>query len=114
MTSLPLFHRAMVCRIRNLDRRRTANLPGEPVGGVVPLLARALGDVDLAAESLLGALGCCVGPKSATSTIASGRPDRLVSRPSEQDDVSEMYQSGEHRAVSACPASVSLSTHHPC
>ncbi|KPD20273.1 hypothetical protein ADS78_12905, partial [Idiomarina abyssalis] len=57
ITSLPLFHRAMASRIRNLDHRRAANLLAEPVGRCVPLLAGALGDVDLAPEALLGASG---------------------------------------------------------
>ena len=55
MTSLPLLHRVMVSRIRNLDHRRAANLLAESIGGGVPLLAGALGDVDLAAQTLLSA-----------------------------------------------------------
>lgn len=61
MTSLPLFHRVMVSRTRNLDHRRAANLLAESVGGRAPLLVGAQRDVDLAAETLAVMARCRPG-----------------------------------------------------
>ncbi len=71
MTSLPLFHGVMVSWIRNLDHRRAPHLLAEPVGGSVPLLSGALGDVDLASEALLSTAS---RPPSETSSAASWTP----------------------------------------
>lgn len=74
MTSLAVFHLTTVSRIWNLDRRGGSNVPGEAAGAGLPLLlARAQGDVDLAPESLLGALG--------------GVVDLVAIRPAEQEYV---------------------------